>query len=57
MPKIIPIPGSTNPDRIRQNSTVVELSDEDLADIDTVLKQFTPKGNRYPDFLMKDLDG
>ena len=57
MPKIIPIPGSTNPERIKQNSTLVELSDDDLVEIDEILKQFTPKGDRYPPFHTAYLDG
>jgi pyridoxine 4-dehydrogenase len=57
MPKIIPIPGSTNPERIKQNSTVVDLSADDLIEIDEILKQFTPKGDRYPSFHATFLDG
>jgi pyridoxine 4-dehydrogenase len=47
MPKIIPIPGSTKPDRIRENATIVNLTDEDLHDIDNLLTSFTPAGERY----------
>ncbi|KAF9770059.1 hypothetical protein IL306_012439 [Fusarium sp. DS 682] len=53
MPKIVPIPGSTKPDRIRENATVIDLSDEDLADIDRLLASFTPAGERYPPQHMK----
>ncbi|KAF4994170.1 hypothetical protein FGRMN_5944 [Fusarium graminum] len=53
MPKIIPIPGSSKPDRIRENATIVELTDEDLADIDRLLSSFVPAGERYPPQHMK----
>ncbi|PTD10060.1 Pyridoxal reductase [Fusarium culmorum] len=48
MPKIVPIPGSSKPDRIRENATIVNLTDEDLHDIDNLLASFTPAGERYP---------
>ncbi|KAF4338336.1 aldo keto reductase [Fusarium beomiforme] len=53
MPKIVPIPGSTKPDRIRENATIIDLSDEDMADIDRLLASFTPAGERYPPQHMK----
>ncbi|KAM0559684.1 hypothetical protein ACHAPJ_004208 [Fusarium lateritium] len=53
MPKIIPIPGSSKPDRIRENATIVDLTDEDLAGIDSILASFTPAGERYPPQHMK----
>lgn len=40
MPKIIPIPGTRNPARIKENATVVDLSDEDLAGIEAILASF-----------------
>ncbi|KAF7542362.1 hypothetical protein G7Z17_g11646 [Cylindrodendrum hubeiense] len=48
MPKIIPIPGSTNPDRIRENATIVDLTDNDMAEIGDILATFTTAGTRYP---------
>ncbi|KAH7170600.1 NADP-dependent oxidoreductase domain-containing protein [Dactylonectria macrodidyma] len=48
MPKIIPIPGSTNPDRIRENATIVHLTDEDMSEIEEILASFTTAGTRYP---------
>ncbi|KAF7552089.1 hypothetical protein G7046_g7519 [Stylonectria norvegica] len=56
MPTIIPIPGSTNPDRIKENATVIDLTKEDLAEIDEFLKTFVPAGERYPKMFMKDLE-
>ncbi|KAI8720911.1 Aldo-ket-red domain-containing protein [Fusarium sp. LHS14.1] len=57
MPKIIPIPGSTNPDRIRENATVVDLTDDDMASIDKILASFETAGERYPAAHMDLLDG
>lgn len=48
MPTIVPIPGSTKPGRIRENATIIDLTEEDLSDIDTLLASFTPAGDRYP---------
>jgi pyridoxine 4-dehydrogenase len=48
MPLVIPIPGSTTVDRVTENSKVVELSQEDLQEIDKVLADFEIKGRRYP---------
>lgn len=56
MPTIIPIPGSSKADRIKENGKVVDLTTEDLAAIDKILESFVPAGDRYPAFLMKDLN-
>ncbi|KAF5641009.1 putative pyridoxine 4-dehydrogenase [Fusarium sp. NRRL 25303] len=53
MPTIVPIPGSTKPDRIRENATIIDLTEEDLRDIDRLLASFTPAGDRYPPQHMK----
>ncbi|RKL01918.1 hypothetical protein BFJ68_g12152 [Fusarium oxysporum] len=53
MSTIVPIPGSTKPDRIRENATIIDLTDEDLRDIDRLLASFTPAGDRYPPQHMK----
>ncbi|CZR39872.1 putative pyridoxine 4-dehydrogenase [Fusarium proliferatum ET1] len=53
MPTIVPIPGSTKPDRIRENATIIDLTEEDLRDIDNLLASFTPAGDRYPPQHMK----
>ncbi|KAH7267236.1 NADP-dependent oxidoreductase domain-containing protein [Fusarium redolens] len=53
MPMIVPIPGSSKPDRIRENATIIDLTDEDLCDIDRLLASFTPAGDRYPPQHMK----
>ncbi|KAI1083639.1 putative aldo/keto reductase [Whalleya microplaca] len=47
MPTIIPIPGSTTVARVEENSKLIDLTDEDMAQIDTILANFTPAGGRY----------
>ncbi|KAI0913190.1 aldo/keto reductase [Ustulina deusta] len=54
MPTIIPIPGATTAERVRENSQVVELTDEEMAAIDKILAGFKPVGRRYPDFVPID---
>ncbi|KAI1504637.1 pyridoxal reductase [Biscogniauxia marginata] len=49
LPTIIPIPGATTAERVRENAKEVELTDEDMAAIDTTLAKFTTAGDRYPD--------
>jgi pyridoxine 4-dehydrogenase len=48
MPLIIPIPGATTVARVKENSKVVDLSEQDLKEIDETLAQFEVKGTRYP---------
>lgn len=49
MPKILPIPGSTNPARVKENVVDVDLSEGDMEEIDAILKSFTVTGGRYPE--------
>ncbi|KAG8418252.1 hypothetical protein J3458_005677 [Metarhizium acridum] len=55
MPVIIPIPGSSDPERIKENATIIDLTSEDMAEIDGMLQGFVPAGDRYPAIHMKDL--
>ncbi|KAI0152256.1 Aldo/keto reductase [Hypoxylon sp. NC0597] len=48
MPTIIPIPGATTVARVEENSKLVEITDEEMAEIDATLAKFTPVGERYP---------
>lgn len=50
-PYNLPIPASTNPERVKQNAQAgnIKLTDDDLKRIDEVLTKFTPKGDRYPE--------
>jgi pyridoxine 4-dehydrogenase len=56
MPTIIPIPGSSNPERIRENATIVDLTEEDLAELEKVLAAFVPAGPRYPKLFQAHLN-
>ncbi|OOQ90540.1 Pyridoxal reductase [Penicillium brasilianum] len=48
MPTIIPIPGGTTVAKVVQNMTGVDkLTDEEMAEIDAILKQHTVAGPRY----------
>ncbi|KAJ5893944.1 hypothetical protein N7495_005635 [Penicillium taxi] len=48
MPTIIPIPGGTTSDKVIQNMVGVKLlSDEELAEVDAILRENTVAGPRY----------
>ena len=49
MPTIIPIPGATTAERVRENTKLVDLTDEEMAQLDATLAKFTTAGARYPD--------
>ena len=49
MPEIIPIPGATTAERVKENATVVELTDEEMKEIDAVLAKVEVAGGRYPE--------
>lgn len=52
-PFIVPIPGTTKPERLSENigSVNVELSKEEIVKLDTIAQQIRVVGNRYPDEL------
>lgn len=54
MPTIIPIPGATTVARVEENSKLVDVTEEEMAEIDATLAKFTPAGGRYPDFIPAD---
>jgi pyridoxine 4-dehydrogenase len=47
LPQILPIPGSSTEDRVKENAKEVDLSEEEIAEIDGILAKFTTKGDRY----------
>lgn len=51
MPTIIPIPGATTADRVEENSKLIDITDEEMAEIDAILEKFTPAGGRYPEII------
>ncbi|KIY52397.1 Aldo/keto reductase [Fistulina hepatica ATCC 64428] len=48
MPQIIAIPGAVAPKRILENAHEVDLTDAEVKEIDTFLKNFIVTGGRYP---------
>jgi aryl-alcohol dehydrogenase-like predicted oxidoreductase len=52
-PWIVPIPGTTKLNRLDENigAVSIELTAEDLKDIDSAASQITVEGNRYPEKL------
>lgn len=56
MPRIIPIPGASSPERLRENATVVDLTEEDMAEIERILASFPVAGDRYHKHGMALLD-
>jgi len=47
LPTIIPIPGASSEERVRENTTNVSLTEDELSEIENILKEFTPIGDRY----------
>jgi aryl-alcohol dehydrogenase-like predicted oxidoreductase len=54
-PWIVPIPGTTKPARLEENigAAAIELTADDLRDIDTAAARIKVQGARYPDHLMR----
>ena len=54
-PWIVPIPGTTNLHRLKENigALAVELTPDDLREIDDATAQITVQGARYPEALQK----
>ncbi|KAK4695703.1 pyridoxine 4-dehydrogenase, partial [Lecanoromycetidae sp. Uapishka_2] len=57
MPEIIPIPGATTVERVKENSVVVMLSDEEMKEIDEILGSCDVIGDRYHAEGMKHVNG
>ena len=54
-PWIVPIPGTTKLHRLEENigAVNVELTPDDLHQIETAASKITPQGARYPEELQK----
>ncbi|TDZ30513.1 Pyridoxal reductase [Colletotrichum spinosum] len=48
MPEIIPIPGATTVARVEENAKLIQLTEQEMDEIDTTLAQFEVAGGRYP---------
>jgi len=57
-PWIAPIPGTTKLHRLEENiaSTDIILTADELERIDTTVSGITLAGDRYPEFLQKQID-
>lgn len=56
MPRIIPVVGTTSAARVADNARLVDLTDEDLDEMDRILAAHPVKGDRYHAGGMKVLD-
>jgi pyridoxine 4-dehydrogenase len=53
----LPIPGSTSPARVAENSKVVQLSAAEIVEIEAILKEIPVTGDRYDASQQKYLHG
>ncbi|CAK4031663.1 Hypothetical predicted protein [Lecanosticta acicola] len=49
MPLLIPIPGASSAERVRENCTEIELSENDIKEIDSIVASVDIAGERYPE--------
>ncbi len=47
MPEIIPIPGARSAEKVKENAVEVDLTEEEMKDIDTLLASCEIIGDRY----------
>jgi pyridoxine 4-dehydrogenase len=47
MPEIIPIPGTTTEERLKENMVDVKLDESDMDELDEAVKKCTVHGGRY----------
>ena len=54
-PWIVPIPGTTKLHRLEENigAAAIELTDDDLREIDSAVSKIPVQGERYPEVLEK----
>ncbi|MCX6177784.1 MAG: aldo/keto reductase, partial [Chlorobiales bacterium] len=54
-PWIVPIPGTTKPERLVENigAIDIELTPDDLREIDCAASKITVQGDRYPEDLLR----
>lgn len=53
LPIIIPIPGATTAERVAENTKDVEMSENDVKEVDSLLTSVDVKGGRYPEHMAK----
>jgi pyridoxine 4-dehydrogenase len=57
LPTIVPIPGATTSERIKENMVEISLSEDDLKEIDGLLAGVTIHGGRYAEHASAVLFG
>ena len=57
MPVFIPIPGASSAERVKENMVDVELSDNDVKEVDSLLASIEIEGGRYPEAHSALLEG
>lgn len=57
-PWIVPIPGTTKIERLTENNgaTQIQLSENDLREIEVASQKIKPQGERYPEHLQQRID-
>lgn len=57
-PWIVPIPGTTNLDRMKENANAADvvLTADELQQIETVASKIKAQGDRYPEHMQKKID-
>lgn len=53
LPQIVPIPGATTAERIKENMKPAQLSEDDMAALAEILKKFPVQGERYNEAAMQ----
>jgi pyridoxine 4-dehydrogenase len=56
MPRIIPIPGASRPERVMENAVEVDLSEDDMVELERLAREYAPLGTRYAAHSMEKLD-
>ncbi len=49
MPAVIPIPGGSTAAKVAENTKLVDITLEELAEVDAILAKFEVAGPRYPE--------
>lgn len=47
MPRIIPLPGATTVERVKENSKVILLDSQEMQDLDQILARMPVQGHRW----------
>lgn len=57
MPEILPIPGASHADRVKENTLAITLTAEEMKQLDNLLKENEVVGTRYPAVSMHMAEG